>query len=273
MRYVAELAYKGTAYQGWQIQPNTPRTIQQVVQDRLSVLLQQPVTVMAAGRTDAGVHAAQNFIHFDLDAPLPHDALRRINFLLPQDIAIYGFFTVAADFHVRFDATARTYHYFISYRKNPLLSELVCYYPYPPLDVERLNEAAALFLQHSDFAAFSKKRTQVRTSRCSLKEAVWFWNDSEQLLTFRVTADRFLRGMVRGLVATSLRYARGKLSSDNLIRLLQSRRPERTDFSAPAQGLMLTQVQYSKPMQPLTAHPAIARRALLTMPHHEVFPF
>lgn len=268
MRYAAELAYRGTAYQGWQMQQNTSNTLQQVVQDRLSLLLRQPVTVMAAGRTDAGVHAAQNFIHFDYCGELPHDALRRINFLLPHDVALHAFFTVAPDFHARFDAVSRTYRYRISYRKNPLLSDLVCYYPYPHLNVERLNEAAQIFCSHTDFAAFSKKRTQVRTTRCRISHACWYWDAAEQLLVFDVTADRFLRGMVRGLVATAIRYARGKLCRDELLALLESRRPDRTDFSAPAQGLTLLQVRYNKPLQPLQAV-AVSDQVLPSLLRHE----
>ncbi|MCS6991370.1 MAG: tRNA pseudouridine(38-40) synthase TruA [Chitinophagales bacterium] len=249
MRIVAELAYKGTAYRGWQVQRNTSQTVQQIVQDRLQILLRHEVKVVAAGRTDAGVHAAQNFIHFDTPQILPEDALRRINFLLPADISFYGFYAVTDDFHARFDAVSRTYHYFISYQKNPLYGDLVCYYPYAQLDLDRLNEAAHIFLQHEEFAAFSKKRTQVRTTRCRLSQAEWFWSADQRLLVFCVTADRFLRGMVRGLVATSIRYARGKLSRQQLLELLHRAKANRTDFSAPAQGLILSRVCYNRPMQ------------------------
>jgi tRNA pseudouridine38-40 synthase len=243
-RYALELSYNGTRYNGWQIQKNTSNTIQQVVHEKLSVMLQEEITVIASGRTDAGVHAKQNFAHFDTAKELPEDFLRRLNFFLPKDIAARNIFSVDDKFNTRFDAISRTYEYLITYEKNPLISEIVCYYPYERLAVKRLNDAARILKAHPDFAAFSKKRTQVKTTLCKIKHAHWEWDDEMELLRFTVTADRFLRGMVRAIVATSIRLARKKISDDQLDQILHSKQPHKTDFSAPAQGLTLLEVGY-----------------------------
>jgi len=251
-RYVLEFSYNGTRYNGWQIQKNTSNTIQQVVHEKLSVMLQEEITVIASGRTDAGVHAKQNFAHFDTAREIPEDFLRRLNFFLPKDMAARNIFSVGEKFNVRFDATRRTYEYLITYEKNPLISEIVCFYPYKRMSVKRLNEAARIVKSHSDFAAFSKKRTQVKTTLCKIKHAHWEWDDEMNLLRFTITADRFLRGMVRGIVATSMRYAREKISDTQLHQLLESKQPHKTDFSAPAQGLTLVEVGYpAGSMKPL----------------------
>lgn len=245
-RYLLEIAYKGTAYNGWQVQRNTPCTIQQVVNEKLSVLLREVVQVTASGRTDAGVHALQNFAHFDFGPALPEQFLRRLNFMLPADIAIRTVYSVPGNFNARFAATFRKYEYCICYDKNPFLTDFASFYPYPELSVDKLNEAAAFFRSREDFAAFSKKRTQVKTTLCKINAAQWERQPSQNLLRFNITADRFLRGMVRGIVATSIRYARGKLSADQLSELIESRQPHKTDFSAPPQGLTLIAVGYPK---------------------------
>ncbi|MBK9730428.1 MAG: tRNA pseudouridine(38-40) synthase TruA [Chitinophagaceae bacterium] len=243
-RYLLEISYKGTVYSGWQVQKNTSNTIQQVVNEKLSVLLHEQVMVTASGRTDAGVHAFQNFAHFDLEKSLPEHFLRRLNFLLPVDIAVRNVFSVPGNFNARFAAISRTYEYLICYDKNPFLTDFTSFYPYPELSAEKLNEAADFLATQNDFAAFSKKRTQVKTTLCAIQSARWELEATQNLLRFRITADRFLRGMVRGLVATSIRYAREKLTMDQLSQLIESRQPHKTDFSAPAQGLTLLEVKY-----------------------------
>ena len=247
-RYLIELSYKGTRYNGWQIQKNTSNTIQQVVHEKLSVLLQEEITVIAAGRTDGGVHARQNFVHFDTSKVIPHDFLRRINFMLPNDIAVHAVFRVKEDFNARFEALSRAYEYLISYEKNPIHSDIICYYPYEELSIKKLNEAAKIIKSKTDFAAFSKKRTQVKTTICNILYAHWDWDDERKLLRFQVTSDRFLRGMVRGFVATSIRFAKGKISEKQFHRIFESKQPHHTDFSAPAQGLTLMEVKYRKGM-------------------------
>lgn len=244
-RYVLEIAYKGTAYSGWQVQKNTSNTIQQAVHEQLSLLLHQQVTVMASGRTDAGVHARQNFTHFDYEGDLPENFTRRLNFLLPADIAVRNVFAVAEDFNARFDALSRTYEYLICYDKNPFLTDFTSYYPYPELSAARLNEVAGYIAKQQDFSAFSKKRTQVKTSICNIYHAHWEHEPEHNLLRFRIVADRFLRGMVRGIVATSIRVARDKVTMEALQQLMASREPHKTDFSAPPQGLTLMEVKYA----------------------------
>ncbi len=246
MRYVLELTYKGTAYNGWQIQDNTPNTIQRAVHEKLSLMLQEEIKVVASGRTDAGVHALQNFAHFDVSAKLPRDFLRRINFMLPDDIAVRNIFLVKEDFNARFEALSRRYEYLISYDKNPLLGDIVCYYPYEVLPVKKLNAIAKIFKAQADFAAFSKKRTQVKTTFCRISHAHWRWDEEMKLLRFSIIADRFLRGMVRGIVATSIRCAKDKITIGQLHQIFESRQPHKTDFSAPAQGLTLMEVKYRK---------------------------
>jgi tRNA pseudouridine38-40 synthase len=244
MRYVIELTYKGTLYSGWQIQDNTPDTIQRIVHEKLSLLLQEDITVIASGRTDAGVHANQNFAHFDFGNEMPCDFLRRINFMLPNDIGVRNLFSVQENFNARFEATARSYEYMITYEKKPLLSDVACYYPYDELSIEKLNAAAAIIKSNTDFAAFSKRRTQVKTTVCDIRYAHWHWDIEMKLLRFNITADRFLRGMVRGIVGTSLRFARGKINEQRLHEIFESKQPHKTDFSAPAQGLTLIKVDY-----------------------------
>jgi tRNA pseudouridine38-40 synthase len=243
-RYVIELSYKGTSFNGWQIQQNTSNTVQRVVHEKLSVLLQEEITVIASGRTDGGVHAHQNFVHFDTSKKIPKDFIRRLNFMLPDTIAARNIFSVKENFNARFEAISRRYEYLISYEKNPLLFDIACYYPYPELSIKKLNEAAKIIKSNKDFAAFSKKRTQVKTTLCKIKVAHWEWDDEMKLLRFTITADRFLRGMVRGIVGTSIRYAKGKISTDQLHTIFASKQPHKTDFSAPAQGLTLMEVRY-----------------------------
>ncbi|MEO5675172.1 MAG: tRNA pseudouridine synthase A, partial [Chitinophagales bacterium] len=220
--------------------------------EKLSVLLREQITVTASGRTDAGVHARQNFAHFDFSNELPKYFLRRINFMLPDDVSVRNIFSVSDDFNARFDALERTYEYLISYEKNALLTDLVCLYPYEILSAVKLNEAAQFIMQQTDFAAFSKKRTQVKTTLCKINDAHWKWDDEFKLLRFTISADRFLRGMVRGIVATSMRFARGKLSPEQLNLIFESRQPHKTDFSAPAQGLTLIEVKYEKLMKQIS---------------------
>lgn len=164
--------------------------------------------------------------------------------MLPVDIAARAVFSVPENFNARFDAVSRTYEYSICYDKNPFLTDFSSFYPYPELSAEKLNEAAAFLKSQTDFAAFSKKRTQVKTTLCKIKAAHWELERSQNLLRFRISADRFLRGMVRGIVATSIRYARGKLTIEQLQELIESKEPHKTDFSAPAQGLTLKEVIY-----------------------------
>lgn len=241
-RYFIELAYDGTDFNGWQHQTNAERTVQDEIDKALSLVLQSNIRTTGSSRTDTGVHAEQSYAHFDTDIELSNDIVRNLNFLLPLDVAIKNIIPVSTKAHARYDAIARYYEYLICYNKNPFVNRFTTFYPYHKLDVEKLNEAANIFKQHKNFRAFSKKHTNVVTYDCTIHQAVWEWNDDTQLLIFKVKANRFLRGMVRALVQTSIRFARGKLSHEQLLKLLQSGDAHKTDFSAPAQGLTLKAV-------------------------------
>lgn len=236
-----EIAYNGAAYSGWQIQINAD-SVQHHIQNALSMAFRETITVIGASRTDTAVHARQNFAHFDALNDPPKEAVRKLNFLLPDDISVKKLILVNQKAHARFDAISRSYEYVICYSKDPFRQAFSCYYPYQHLPVEKLNEAASLLLVHTDFAAFSKKRTQVKTTVCSISQAEW--KETDFGLIFYVTSNRFLRGMVRGLVGTMIRVGRGNLSIDEFKELLNSKESNKTDFSAPAQGLSLTEVRY-----------------------------
>lgn len=238
-RYFLEVAYKGTRYAGFQVQQNAV-TIQGEIDHALSVLLKMPVKTTGSSRTDAGVHALQNYLHFDAESLLPH--LRyKLNAVLSPDIAILSIRVPAEDAHARFDATSRSYRYRIYTAKDPFLRETGYYFPYP-LNDETLHAAARLVLANTDFTSFSKRNTQVKTFACQIAAAEWKTEPGQ--IIFEITANRFLRGMVRGLVGTMLKTARGRISLEEFREVLESPHNANTDFSAPPQGLFLVKVCY-----------------------------
>jgi tRNA pseudouridine38-40 synthase len=239
-RYAIELAYKGTAYAGFQTQQNA-NTVQDELEKALEVLYRQPWTLTGSSRTDAGVHARQNFFHADAPVEVKAGHLYNLNAILPSDIVVKNIFKVAPDFHCRFQASFRRYRYFIYPDKNPFADEVAWYYPYP-LDMERLNAAAKLLMTYSDFTSFSKRNTQVRTKFCNITKSYWYIENN--LLVYEVSANRFLRGMVRGLVATQLLVGRGKISIEGLSQIVEALDCSKADFSAPAYGLFLEEVGY-----------------------------
>jgi len=238
MRYFIEFAYKGTAYHGSQIQPNGI-TVQSVMQDAFATIMRQDVALTFAGRTDAGVHAEQMFAHFDLDTDPP--SVERLNRLLPDDIAVYRIFPVAEDLHARFSATARTYEYRIATRKSPFTRDTRTYMPVP-LDYDAMNDAATALLGTHDFASFCKLHTDVKTTICTVTCASWQTDD--QGAVFTITADRFLRNMVRAVVGTLFDVGRHKLSSQDFADIIASRSRQAAGQSAPAEGLLLTHISY-----------------------------
>ena len=241
MRYLIEFSYLGTAYHGWQIQPNA-NTVQAELQAALSTLHQAEVEVVGAGRTDTGVHAEQMYAHFDtLKVWDNRSFLHRINSILPHDIAVYNLYQVKADFHARFDATFRSYRYQISHCKNPFLTDRAFRFPFP-LNVEKMNQAAELLLGEHDFSCFSKAHTQTFTNNCHLISA--HWRKEKDLLLFEVTANRFLRNMVRAMVGTLLEVGEGKRAVESMPELIDSKNRSNAGTSAPAQGLYLTAVGY-----------------------------
>ncbi len=235
-----EVRYMGTRYSGFQIQKNAP-TIQSEVEQALAIIFRIPVALTGSSRTDAGVHARQNFFHFDFATSFPLQVIYNLNALLPADISVGGVYEVADDFHARFHAVSRKYNYFVYQKKNPFYTNTGYYYPYP-LSHEKLSEAAAMLIGSHNFCAFSKANTQVNNFVCTIVHAGWSRENDK--LVFSVVANRFLRGMVRALVATMLKCGRGILAPNDFKALITAARPASADFSAPACGLFLEEVNY-----------------------------
>lgn len=242
MRYFLELSYHGKAYHGWQIQPNAP-SVQQTLQEGLSTILRYPTEVVGAGRTDTGVHAAYYVAHFDVPEPVvdPQKFCYHLNAILPDDIAISGLRRVNDDAHARFDAMRREYKYYVSTVKDPFSND-TAYRWTLPLDVEAMNRAAALLLEQDDFTSFCKLHSDNKTNICHVTRAEWEIAGSK--LVFTISADRFLRNMVRAVVGTLLDVGRGKLNHEEFRGVVDGRNRSLAGTSAPAHGLFLTGVGY-----------------------------
>lgn len=239
-RYFLEVAYHGARYAGSQVQINA-LTVQFELEKALATYFRQPLTLTGSSRTDAGVHATQNFFHFDLPIPLNPRAIYNLNAILPHDIAIKQFIPVPATAHCRFDAVAREYEYFIYQFKDPFLNDRAWYYPYT-LNWEGLQSAAGILKEYTDFTSFAKRNSQVNTFNSTL--AYSEWQKRDQGIVYRVKANRFLRGMVRGLVGTMMQVARGKITLQQLREIIEARDCTRADFSVPGHGLFLQKVEY-----------------------------
>jgi tRNA pseudouridine38-40 synthase len=251
LRYFIHLAYNGTPYHGWQIQPNAA-SVQETLNKAFSVLLQSEINLMGAGRTDTGVHAREMYAHFDFESSFEIPTLvHKLNSFLPKDIVIYNIIPVHDEAHTRFDATKRTYEYHIHQFKNPFLDELSWYY-HQPLDVELMNEAAKLLFNYTDFECFSKVNTDVNTFDCAIFEAHWTRGVAEQSeakrensqLVFTISANRFLRNMVRSIVGTLVNVGLNKITLDDFTKIIESKSREKAGFSVPAHGLYLTKIEY-----------------------------
>lgn len=240
-RYFLELAYKGTGFHGWQVQANA-HTVQEEVNRALSMILRFPVETMGSGRTDTGVHARQQFLHFDAPAVAEKkELLKRLNAVLPKDVAAYDLREVVSDAHARFSAVSRSYLYYISLRKNPFEEGLSWQY-FNALDIEKLNEASGILMEYQDFECFSKVKTEVNNFKCEIKSA--FWEQKEQHLIFHITANRFLRGMVRAIVGTLVQVGGGKLDMAGFREVITSKKRGNAGVSVPPQGLYLSSVVY-----------------------------
>jgi tRNA pseudouridine38-40 synthase len=245
MRYFAELAYNGAAYHGWQRQPDQ-LGVQQVIEETLSLILRQPLEVTGCGRTDTGVHAGQYFLHFDFEGDFPKNFLRRLNKVLPPDIAFLRIFEVPAEAHARFDATHRSYAYYLIFQKNPFRQHTAYLYPYLHRpDIDRMQAAAALLLRYDEFYTFCRSNTDAHTMRCDLSRSEWEVIDEHQLV-FHISSDRFLRGMVRLIVGMCLNVGTGKLSLDAVKKALDDQAILNKAESAPPAGLFLNKVEYEK---------------------------
>lgn len=251
-RFFITLSYDGTLYHGWQIQPNGD-TIQQRLQEALSTLLRQPIEVVGAGRTDTGVHARMMVAHFETDSnqllSLQERGWERVlNKLLPQDIAVQDIRPVCEDMHARFSATSRTYHYFIHTHKDPFMAAYSWQIPYK-LDFGKMNEAAKVLLEYEDFTSFSKVNTDTKTNLCDIKEAFWEEVANGQW-RFTITANRFLRNMVRAIVGTLVEVGRGRISTEDVRRIIEAKDRCCAGESVPAKGLFLVDIKYCPEIQP-----------------------
>jgi len=241
-RYFLEVAYKGTSYSGFQVQQNA-NTIQAEIEKALHILLKEKFALTGSSRTDAGVHALQNFFHFDTEIDIAPQQLYSLNAILPADIAAKHIHKVSADAHCRFDAISREYKYLIYKEKNPFLKETAWHYPFK-LDEALLHETAAIIKTYTDFTAFSKRNTQVKNFNCNI--ATSYWQHENGCLVYNVSANRFLRGMVRGLVSTMLKTARNVISLQQFKEIIENKDCTKADFSAPGHGLWLIKVLYPK---------------------------
>jgi tRNA pseudouridine38-40 synthase len=249
MRYFIEISYKGTAYSGFQTQQNA-NTVQAEVEKALKIYFKKDFLLTGSSRTDAGVHALQNYFHFDAEEALTGSAEKslqqsvyHLNAILPSDIVLKRIFPVPDQAHCRFDAEWREYQYFIYKEKDPFLDDRAYYFPYRT-DLETLSACAQSILAHTDFTSFSKRNTQVHTFICEIKKSEW--TESGNRLIYTVRSNRFLRGMVKGLVGTMLRAGTGKMSVSEFENIIESRDCTKADFSVPSHGLFLVEVSYPR---------------------------
>ena len=243
MRYFLGFSYQGTSYHGWQIQPNAI-TVQEVLEDRMSKLLGNEIKLVGAGRTDTGVHAKLMIAHFDADISDIERFIYRLNSFLPQDIAVHSLQKMKPDAHARFDASERTYQYFINYKKDPFKTNLSWHWNFEKLDIKKMNNAADLLLKHDDFTSFARLHADNKTNICDVRYAVW--SEEGENLKFEITSDRFLRNMVRSVVGTLVEVGKGKTSLDEFIEIIEKKDRKFAAASAPAHGLFLTLVAYPK---------------------------
>ncbi len=239
-RYFLEVAYMGTRYSGFQVQDNA-NSVQSEVERAFAILQKEKISFTGSSRTDAGVHALQNFFHFDYTGVIHPQFIYKINAILPPDIVVKSIKPVEANRHCRFDASGREYHYHIYREKNPFLDDMAFYFPYP-LDKALLDEAASVIASVTDFTSFAKRNSQVKTSICQVQKSEWI--QEGDMLIYQVKANRFLRGMVRGLTGTMLLVGKNKITIDELKDIIAAKDCRRADFSVPARGLFLMNVEY-----------------------------
>ena len=242
-RYFLQLSYKGTRYFGWQRQPNAI-SVQEVIEKTLSTVLREDIAVVGAGRTDTGVHASFYVAHFDVANEIaePEKLLYHLNRFLPDDIAIQKIKKVNSDFHARFSAVSRTYKYYISVIKDPFTTD-TSYQFTVPLDIEKMNEAAKMLFEYTDFTSFAKLHTDVKTNNCKIFQAEWETENNQ--LVFTIKADRFLRNMVRAIVGTLLEVGKGKITVDDFREIIEMKNRGAAGTSAPPQGLFLVDIGYT----------------------------
>jgi len=241
LRYFIKLAYNGTNYHGWQYQPNAT-SVQENLNKALQVILNSNINIMGAGRTDTGVHAKEMYAHFDFETPINIQSLiHKLNSFLPKDIVIYDIIPVHDEAHARFDATKRTYEYHINIFKDAFLEDKSWYYHHD-LDIDLMNQASKILFNHIDFQCFSKVNTDVNTFECTIFEA--HWKKENNTIVFTISANRFLRNMVRAIVGTIVNIGLHKISLDDFNEIIKSKNRNKAGFSVPAHGLYLTKIEY-----------------------------
>ena len=242
MRYFIEISYLGTNYHGWQSQPNAI-TIQEITENCLSKILNNPVKLGAAGRTDAGVHAKQMYAHFDVDIMINYikSFEHKVNSFLPKDIVVRKLIFVNDNAHARFDALYREYEYHISLKKNPFVIDKAYFFK-KSLDIKKMNKCCNIMLQYTNFKSFSKSKTDVKTYDCKIYEAEWMLN--ENYLIFKIKADRFLRNMVRAIVGTLIEIGLGKITEKEFKLIIEKKDRQLAGFSVPAHALFLKKIDY-----------------------------
>ena len=242
MRYFIKLAYNGTHYHGWQYQPNAS-SVQETMSKAFSVLLNTEIVLTGAGRTDTGVHAKEMYAHFDFDSSFDcQNLVHKLNSYLPKDIAVFSIIPVHDDAHTRFDALKRTYEYRINTFKDVFLQDLSWYF-HQDLDLDLMNQAAKLLFNHTNFQCFSKVNTDVNTFDCTIFEA--YWKRENNSLIFTISANRFLRNMVRAIVGTLVNVGLHKITLADFNEIIESKNRNNAGFSVPAHGLYLTEIEYN----------------------------
>lgn len=248
-RYFLKIAYDGIRYHGWQLQKNA-HTVQAELNRSLATALQMKVETLGCGRTDTGVHARKFYVQFDCSEEINRDdtlLIHKLNSLLPYDISVLGLLPVVPDANARFDAISRTYEYSIHQHKNPFLYHR-SYFHYEPLDIERMNQAAELLLECNEFSCFSKSRTQVKTNICKIRSVSWKEEGgsmkADKVIKFRISADRFLRNMVRAIVGTMIEIGAGRVKKDGFSKIIESKKRSNAGETVPGYGLYLTNVSY-----------------------------
>jgi len=239
-RYFIELCYDGALFGGFQIQQNKA-TVQGALESAMDILFRKPIALTGASRTDAGVHAYQNFFHFDTEIAIVAKHVYNLNAILPNSVVVKGIYQVPDEAHSRFDAIKRAYIYRLHQSKDPFSEGRSWYYPFP-IDLNLMQTAADSLMHYTDFESFSKKNTQVNTFQCKITKANWILSGTD--IRFEVHSNRFLRGMIRGLVGTMLQVGRGQISIGEWHQILASKDEQRVDFSTPAYGLYLAQISY-----------------------------
>jgi len=247
-RYFIEVSYDGAGFGGFQIQQNQ-QTIQGALEAAMATLYRAPISLTGASRTDAGVHALQNFFHFDTPIEITAKHLYNLNAILPNSIVVNGIYIVPTDAHSRFDAVKRSYIYKIHTQKSPFLEGRSWYYPFP-VNLNALQLAANTLLLHKDFESFSKKNTTVNTFDCNITKAEWTQEGS--VILFNIDSNRFLRGMIRGLVGTMLQVGRGQINLNRFEQIISLKNEQNVDFSTPAHGLYLSAIEYPNYFQKIT---------------------